>query len=374
MQQAVETWKRQLHYPGLSAGLWQSGAGNFETPVGVSSRRSGRRLGLKDRFPIGSITKTMTATLVLQLVEGGKLRLRDPVRRYVRWVPHGGQITIRALLNMTSGIHNYTQGLTDAVIAHPQRNWRPVELVRRMARKPRYCPARQSGKPSCWQYSDPNYILLGQIVKRVTNRPLPTLFRKRIFEPLKMHHTTFAPRNSHPPGPVAHGYARDPETGRIVDTTHWNLSYAWTAGAAISTLGDLRRWAPALATGRGLLSERMQEKRLAFVAIPGSKGIDGYGLGILEIDGGQFGRLLGHDGQPVGYDSFALYAPRTKITTAALGNTSVSQDPIEHSSLDSDSMEILGGRLLDALSLDPPIRASVSASEAEPGGDWRSPR
>jgi D-alanyl-D-alanine carboxypeptidase len=348
MEKAVEGWKRRAHYPGLSAGLWESGIANFETAVGVSDRESGRRLRLDHRFPIGSITKTMTATLVLQLVERSKLRLRDPVRRYVRWVPNGGQITIRELLNMTSGIRSYTAGLVDAFIAHPHRDWRPGEIARRMTRKPRYCPARQSGRPSCYGYSDSNYILLGQIIKRVTDQPLPRLFERRIFDPLGMSQTSFRPRHDRLPRPAAHGYIRDPDTGRALDTSRFSLSYAWTAGGAVSTLRDLRRWALALATGRGVLGERMQEKRLRFVPIPGQHG-DGYGLGIFKFPAGPFGHFLGHDGQPIGYDALAYYAPRTKITIAALGNTSAGQDPLEPSPLDSKPMETLGIDLLEAL-------------------------
>jgi D-alanyl-D-alanine carboxypeptidase len=109
-------------------------------------------------------------------------------------------------------------------------------------------------------------------------------------------------------------------------TTHWNLSYAWTAGGARSTLGDLQRWGRALATGRGVLGKRMQRKRLQFVTIPDTKGRDGYGLGIAEfkLKLRRFSPLFGHDGTPFGYDSFVLYSPRSRTTVAALGNTSTS--------------------------------------------------
>jgi D-alanyl-D-alanine carboxypeptidase len=353
MQQAVESWKRELHYPGLAAGLWQREAGGFETAVGVANRKSGRPLGVRDRFPIGSITKTMTATLVLQLVERRKLRLDDPVRRYVRRLPHGGQITIRELLNMTSGIHTYSSGLIQDFVEHPQRQWRPGEIVRRMVAKPRSCPAARSGRPSCWEYSDTNYLLLGMIIKRVTATPLPKLFERRIFGPLGMSQTIFAPRRDRLPTPHAHGYIRDKQTGRALDVTDSNLSYAWTAGAAVSTLRDLRRWGPALATGRGVLGKRMQRKRLQFVPIPHESG-DGYGLGLFRLPGGPFGGLIGHDGQPLGYDSFLLYAPHSRVAIAALGNTSVSAGPLRRSPLDRQPMEQLGAGLLEALGVPAP--------------------
>jgi D-alanyl-D-alanine carboxypeptidase len=349
MRAAVEAWKQRVHYPGLAAGLWQQGVGTFETAVGVADRRTGRRLGPDDRFEIGSITKTFTATLVLQLVERGKLRLNDPIRRYVRWVPHGDRITLRDLLNMTSGIHNYGKRFLRRLTEHPHRDWRPGEIVRIFVSKPRHCPPRRTGTASCWEYSDPNYILLGMVIRRVTGRPLQVLYERRIFDPLGMDRTEFHARDPHLGGPAAHGYIRDPGTGRVRETTDWNLSWAWAAGGATSTLADLRRWGPALATGDGVLSARMQRKRLRFVDIPGESGDDAYGLGILSIKARGVGRLLGHDGQPLGYDAFVLHAPRAKLTTAALGNTSSSADPLTTSPLDSQAMEILGADLIEAL-------------------------
>ena len=349
MRHAVESWKQRVHYPGLVAGLWQQGVGSFETADGVADRGTRRELDLNDRFEIGSVTKTFTATLVLQLVERGRLRLDDPIRRYVPWVPHGDRIAIRDLLNMTSGIHNYGKRFLQRVVDHPHRNWRPGELVRIFVRKQRHCPPRRTGTASCWEYSDPNYILLGMVIRRVTDRSLQSLYQRWIFDPLGMTQTEFHSRDPHLGGSAAHGYIRDPKTGRVRDTTDWNLSWAWAAGGATSTLADLRRWGPALATGDGVLAPRTQRKRLQFVDIPGSAGANGYGLGILSIKARGLGRLLGHDGQPLGYDSFVLNAPRAKLTTAAIGNTSSSADPLTTSPLDSQAMEILGADLITAL-------------------------
>jgi D-alanyl-D-alanine carboxypeptidase len=349
MRDAVKDWKQKNHYPGLEAGVWQQGVGSFRARFGFAQRDSHRRLSYGDHFQVGSITKTFTATLVLQLVERGKLRLDDPVSEYVGIVPHGDQIAIRNLLNMTSGIHTYSNGLMDAFVAHPYRNWRPLELVRRSVHKKRYCPIAQVGTESCEVYTNTNYILLGLIIKRVTDQPLRKLYARRIFKPLGMDETTFNPRHRAIRKPAAHGYIRDRDTKKVVDTTHWNLSYAWTAGGARSTLTDLRRWARALATGRGVLGERMQRKRLQFVPIPESHGLNAYGLGIFELRGGELARfspLRGHDGQTFGYDSFILYSPPRRIAIAALGNTSTSADPVRRSPADSKSMFFLTPKLL----------------------------
>jgi D-alanyl-D-alanine carboxypeptidase len=353
MERAVEGWKHEMHYPGLEAGLWQKGVGSFRTTVGVANRDTSRPLGFADHFQVGSITKTFTATLVLQLVERGKLSLDDPVSRYVGIVPHGDEITIRELLDMTSGLHTYPNDLMEDIVGHPHHNWRPLELVRRSVAAPRHCAIAEVGTESCEYYTNTNYILLGLIIKRVTDQPLRKLYERRIFKPLGMDDTIFNPRSHAVPKPVAHGYIRDPDSGQVVDTTRWNLSYAWTAGGARSTLSDLRRWARALATGRGVLGKRMQRTRLQFVPIPGTNGVNAYGLGIFEIETGgdlrRFSPLLGHDGQMFGYDSFILYSPRQRLAIAALGNTSTSQNPVRRSPADSESMPLLSGKLLKAI-------------------------
>jgi D-alanyl-D-alanine carboxypeptidase len=165
MHQAVELGSAELGYPGIVAGVWQDGVGSFEAAVGVADRASGRPLALDDRFRIGSITKTFTATLVLKLVERGRLRLSDRLSEYVPGVPLGGRITIRELLDMTSGIHNYItpRFIANQIYRHPHRAWRPAELVRRAVGLKRDFPPGRGQ-----QYSNSNYILLGKVIKQVT--------------------------------------------------------------------------------------------------------------------------------------------------------------------------------------------------------------
>src|SRR5262249_33678843 len=130
------------------------------------------------------------------------------------------------------------------------------------------------------------------------------------------------------PEPVGHGYqysaANVPR-----DTSRWNLSWAWTAGGITSTLRDLRRWCPALATGRKLLTKRMQRKRLNFVDLSHDTDIPGtgYGLGIFELPT-QAGVFIGHNGEVPGYDTLCLYSPASQTTMVAFGTTSPELDPI----------------------------------------------
>ena len=347
MRQAVEFWRVTFGYPGIAAGVWQDGVGSFEMAVGVADRASGRPLTLGDRFRIGSITKTLTATLVLQLVERGRLGLGDRLSEYVPGVPLGGRITIRELLDMTSGIHNYItrRFVANQMYRRPHRTWRPAELVgRAVALKRDFPPGRG------WHYSNSNYILLGKVIRHVTDKPLATLYKRRIFEPLGMNETSFDPRTP-PRGPLARGYIR--RAGQVLDITDWSLSYGWTAGAATSTLADLRRWAPALATGQGVLSARMQRKRLA----PLEHGVtkrNAYGLGItlLDTEFPDLGVFFAHSGEVPGYDSVVAHSPSSGITVAVLGSTSTENNPLKHSRFDQEAIGDLAQALLMPLSAD----------------------
>jgi D-alanyl-D-alanine carboxypeptidase len=342
MRQAVEHWRSTLGYPGILAGVWQDGVGSFETAVGVANRKTGRPVAVTDRFHIGSITKTFTATLALQLVRRGELRLGDRLSEYFGGVPLARRITLRELLDMTSGVPDYTNNRwLRAELARPHRNWGPAQLVRRAVRLKR--PFARPGRH--WDYSSTNYILLGQIIKRVTGQRLAKLFERRVFDRLGMNETTFEPRRHPGAKPLAHGYIR--RSGRVVDTTDWNMSYAGAAGGASSTLGDLRRWGLALATGRGVLSERMQRKRLHPLS-HGVTGRQGYGLGISVVEF-PFGEFLGHDGAVLGYDAFVAYSPSSRITVAALGNTSAELKPLEHSTFDQFALAGLASEMLKPL-------------------------
>lgn len=237
---------------------------------------------------------------------------------YVKGVPLGRRITIRMLLNHTSGIHDYRLPLQRKFFSRGHRNWRPRQIIRRDLRRPRYC--RPGG---CWVYSNTNYLLLGEVIRKVTQQRLRRLYERRIFDRLGLGDTSFRPRRP-TPRPAVHGYIHGPR-----DVTDWNFSWAWTAGGASSTLADLRRWAPRLATGRGILPPRMQRKRLR--TVPEGNG-DRYGLGIEELLGegplATLGSFFGHTGSAPGYDSLAYYSPSAKLTVVGLGNTSVGADPV----------------------------------------------
>ena len=275
-------------------------------------------------FRVGSITKSFVATVVLQLVGEGKLTLGDTLDRWFPGVvPDASHVTIRELLNHTSGIPNYTEEVTfdTALVARPGRVWTPQELLSFIdGRTLLFAPG------SSWYYSNTNFILLGMIVERITGRPLGDELRARIFAPLQLAHTAFPTTNSSMPTPFAHGYLL-PFNGLVPvrtyrDVTTWNPSWAWAAGAVVSTADDLGRFYGALLSGDVLKPELLaaMEDTVPILADPNGPG---YGLGLIH-ERVVCSDIWGHDGEVPGYTSFVSGRRDGSKLVVILVNTSVS--------------------------------------------------
>jgi D-alanyl-D-alanine carboxypeptidase len=323
LQQLLQLDQQQTGYPGEVLGVWQHGHGGFVGTVGVSNLVTGAPISTSDHFRVGSVTKTFTATLILRLAEQGRLRLSDHIDRFLRGIPGGHAVTIKRLLDQTSGFPDLSNRYNGKILNRPHTGWSARRLVVKSLRtQPRVCHPGH-----CWHYSNVNYLTLGLIAAKAGGRPVSAQLRRQIFDRLGLSQTRLA--DTRPvPAPVGHGYQFSP-TEIPRDTSRWNFSWAWTAGGITSTLRDLRRWCPALATGRKLLTARMQRKRLNFVDIsqetdtPGA----GYGLGIFALPT-QAGVFLGHNGSVPGYDTLCLYSPASRTTMVAFGTTSPELDPV----------------------------------------------
>jgi D-alanyl-D-alanine carboxypeptidase len=256
-------------------------------------------LRASDRFRVGSSTKSFVATVVLQLAGERKLALGDSVERWLPGlVPNGGQITVRQLLNHTSGLADYApdedETFIGRVLANRRKAWQPRELVALgTARRPLFAPG------AGWSYSNTGWILLGLIVEAASGNPLETELRERVFEPLRLRATSFdtRPRIA---GRHAHGYSRLGAQRRF-DISVLNQSWAWAAGAIVSTAGDLARFYRALLAGRLLRPELLADMKTT-VATPSP--VQRYGLGLI-MTRLPCGVYWGHGGETLGYQSFA---------------------------------------------------------------------
>ena len=201
---------------------------------GYSDRELRLRMRPTDRFRIASVTKTFVATVVLQLVAEGRLRLDDTVEsRLPSLVPNGSAITIRELLNHTSGLFDYSEdaAYVDAVISNPGREWSPRELVAvASAHPPLFAPG------SAFSYSNTNYIVLGLIVESVTREPIGDTLRRGSSSRSACAATSFS-TSATGAGRVAHGYVVSVPPlpfppGTFVDTTPiLSGSHGWAAGS-----------------------------------------------------------------------------------------------------------------------------------------------
>ncbi|WP_338399814.1 serine hydrolase domain-containing protein [Streptomyces caatingaensis] len=261
--------------------------GSWHGSAGVADLTTHRpRLSL-DRFRIGSISKVFTSVVLLQLESEGRLSLDDTVERRLPGVLRGNghdgrRVTVRQLLNHTSGVFNYTEDpglwrqLTTDFPRHRYDTRKPAELV---ATAVGHRPYFEPGKG--WHYSNTNYVLAGMVVEKVTGHSYADEIRRRVLRPLDLRNTTLPGTSPRMPDPHGRGYSKlrtDGRDARIHDTTELNPSWGWAAGEMISTTGDLTRFYEALLGGR-LLPPHQQRELLTTVPA-GQAGIGSYGLGI----------------------------------------------------------------------------------------------
>jgi D-alanyl-D-alanine carboxypeptidase len=298
--------------PGAIIGIWGPD-GTYVRAFGVADKTS--RAPMKTDFysRIGSVTKTFTVTGVLQLADQGKLGLDDPIAKFVDGVPQGDKITLRQLARMQSGLFNYSASpaFQQAMFADPRRAFTPHELLNYAFAQPNRFPPGDG-----FEYCNTNTVLLGLVVEKVSGLPLQSYIQDHIVTPLGMSHTSFPTTNAFPE-PHPQGYTVQTADGKEAAATDWNPSWGWAAGAMISTLDDMRIWAPTLATGK-LLTPQMQAQRLQTVGSPGMPPQDGYGLGIFNLGG-----WIGHNGSLPGYQTVVVYLPQKQTTLVILINTDI---------------------------------------------------
>jgi D-alanyl-D-alanine carboxypeptidase len=300
-------------------------AGVRRVQGGVARSRPRLPMAAMDRFRVASVTKSFVATIVLELVAEGKLRLDDTVeRRLPGLLPDGRTITIRELLDHTSGLREYEQDapFVRAVIAHPGRTWPPRKLVAIATAHGLLFPPGSN-----FYYANTNYIVLGLIAEAVTGTPLGRLLERRLFGPLGLEETSF-PTGTGMDGPYAHGYigfATLPRLHSLLDASVVESnSVAWSAGGIVSTADDVTRFYEALLGGR-LLPLRL----LTAMETPSARA--SYGLGLLVVQT-RCGRAYGHEGVATGYRT-VVYAnrrgTRVALVMVNIDNTYVAQHELE---------------------------------------------
>lgn len=265
--------------------------------VGVTDLPKNSATMVTSLFRIWSITKTMTAAVLLQLVDEKKLTLTDTLDKWYPAVPNSTSIQIHHLLSHTSGIPDYLG--TPSVQAAPLKAWKPDEMIGEAAKvSSQFTPGDQVS------YSNTNFVIVGRIAEKVSGETLEKLFRTRLFAPIGMANTYFWGKESIPGG-LANTYSFDASSGSYKDVTSAiHPSLTWGAGSIVSTIEDLRAWGIALFEGNVVSKGLRDEMTKKFKLNNGTDADVGLGIGINDSP---YGRMLYHAGGGVPiYDTTIL--------------------------------------------------------------------
>jgi D-alanyl-D-alanine carboxypeptidase len=348
-----------------------------DVTVGAGTAEIGRQQipDANTHFRIASNTKTMTSAVILQLAQEGKLRLDDAVSTYVAGVPGGDTITVAQLLEMRTGLYNYTNSpiIADSLDNDPARAWQPQQLLDIALAQPiNFAPGAE------FEYSNTNYVLLGMIVEKVDGRSLADALQARLFGPLGMTNTALpAGADTTLPEPSAHGYQYgsssvplfgEPEytpeqiaaahdgSWAPTDVTGINHSFAFAAGGVVSTAGDLATWMDALVGGK-VLNPEYQRLWAASPQVehPDNPAGQWYGYGITRQKVGDI-TLTFHGGETAGYNSFMGVDAANDMTLVVWTNQPVTLDSLRQT---ANSLMV---RVLDLIYVDPPSATAPTSS------------
>ncbi len=320
LQATLDRSVQRLDLPGLQATIR---LGDGRTWTGVSGTADAdRKFPLRQNaaFRVGSLTKLYTATLVLLLVDEGRLSLDDTIANWLPGYPNASRIAIRQLLSHRSGAAELlTSTWVKVRSSFAATTWKPEELVAAAA------GLDPSAAGEGFAYSNTNYVLLGVICERVTGKSLAGLLRERIADPLRLQATRLVPYDP-PPAGLTTGFDRDmlplPGLYRLEPGDASWATVAYAAGALVSTTEELVRFLDALVDHR-ILSARSLEDMLSFQEAPmaGRPEQRGYGLGISRVEVAGL-EHWGHAGLFIGSSAIALHAPGCGLTVAVAGNLS----------------------------------------------------
>ncbi len=320
--------------PGVLAAVRGADGRVHDLTAGVGDLATGEPVPVDGRVRIASNTKTFTAVVVLQLVAEGRISLDDPVETHLPGLLRGigvdgGAITVRQLLQHTSGLPEYTDVVAAELPAPGQhRFYEPHELVQTALAKPATSAPGQG-----WSYSNTNYVVAGLLVQRVTGRPVGEEITRRIVEPLGLADTYWPGegevgiRGEHP-----RGYSAAAPGQPWVDTTEFDTSAAHAAGALVSTPRDLMTFTEALLDGE-LLPPDLLAQMQDTVSAPGISvrpGDAGYGLGLQTFPLSCGGVAWTHGGDVFGYETRHAVTEDGRAAVVAVTGLPTSLDTVRH--------------------------------------------
>ncbi|WP_433544617.1 serine hydrolase domain-containing protein (plasmid) [Streptomyces sp. CA-294286] len=320
--------------------------------VGVRDRVSGAPMDSRARFRIGSVSKTFSSVVLLQLVDEKRLELDAPVNRYLPGLLPDDRITVRHLLTHRSGLADYTNAMFDKTVPGFESVRHHVftyqELVGLSLAEP-----RTTEPGAAYKYSNANFVVVGMLIEKLTGTPVARQYERRIIKPLKLRNTSYVHPETRIDGRHVRGYLHPDEAGApLVDSTEQTVSWAQSAGAVISDPADLNTFTSALMRGR-LLSPRMLDA-MTTVTPTDTTQTRFYGLGLRRYDLSCGTQVYGHTGTVQGFYTYAFATRDGRRALSAMANTS------NRGSVNT----VLGGTLEAAFCGKKPAAASARTSRA----------
>lgn len=312
LQRTLDDTMAEYNVPGAAVGVWIPGEGSWTAVAGLADVRTGEPVTADMQWPIRSITKSYTVTLILQLAQAGVLSLDDTIDQYVDGITDGDMITLRELADMSSGNSDYftDEFIQDFFVDDPERLFTLDELNGYVVRQPaQFAPGTEK------IYTNANTNLLGKVVEVATGQTYADVLNERILEPLGQTGTRYITDVSTWSEPHALGYSPDDAGTGWVDQIA-NLSVLGPAGSMITSLDDARVWGQALAEGT-LLDAATQAEREKGAPLDAGPPYDLYALGMGQTDG-----WWGHNGEGLGYTAANFHNTETGATIAVFFNLS----------------------------------------------------
>jgi D-alanyl-D-alanine carboxypeptidase len=314
LQDKLESLQKEKSLFGISAAVMLGDQLIWSGTAGYSNPTTHDTVTVEMNGSIGSNTKMMTSSIILQLVEEGKLSLDDTIDKWI--TPSykiNGEITVRQLLNHTSGIADYTtEAWVDSFRTNPSKVWTVEELIDAFVGAPNFEPG------SSWKYSNTGFLLLGEIIEQIENKTYREILYERIINPLQLN-TMYTPIEDEPTGPVMTPWFDIDDDGEQDNLEEYSLMAMHTSGGAAgyvySTPAHLAMFLNKLFSEEVINQSSLEEM---ITPVPARSTYD-YGLGLVKYK--IFDKpYYGHTGQYMGYLSFSAYEPESQLSVAIIMN------------------------------------------------------
>jgi len=304
LQDAVDAGRIAAGAPGTVVSVYVPGVGAWVGTSGWEDKENDVHAGPWGRYRIASITKTFTASVILELQAEGKLDLDETVADFLPQAPYGDRITLRMLLSHTSGLDDYVDQL--GFLGQPTKAWAPWELIALVADKPLLFEPGTG-----YSYSNAGYILLGLVIEAITEQPWESEVHERLIDPWRLLDVS-TPTSQPGTDTDVVGYI-----GGNPATDVYTPYGAWSAGEMVSDANDLTEWATYLYGGQVLPQTQLEEMTTGTMLASGNRIHYGLGCELRTLDGRQ---TVGHSGSTVGFETTVRYDVLSGVAVSVLTN------------------------------------------------------